>query len=130
MSEHATMSAQVSTEAHAALSGIATGDLEVLTALGLIQEAERESSGLDARTFALVKIAALIALGAPPASYLWQVANAVATGVSAEDIIGVLQAVAPQVGLPKVVAAAPDIMLSLGLTLPEEPSVPTQRAET
>jgi alkylhydroperoxidase/carboxymuconolactone decarboxylase family protein YurZ len=130
MSEHATMSEQVSAEAQAALSGIATGDLEVLTALGLIQEAEREASGLDARTFALVKIAALIALGAPPASYLWQVANAVGTGVSAEDIIGVLQAVAPQVGLPKVVAAAPDIMISLGLTLPEEPSVPTQRAKT
>jgi alkylhydroperoxidase/carboxymuconolactone decarboxylase family protein YurZ len=129
MSDPVTMSAQVSTETEAALTGIATSDLEVLTALGLIQEAEREASGLDPRTFALVKIAALIALGAPPASYLWQVANAVGNGVSAEDIVGVLQAVAPQVGLPKVVAAAPEIMVSLGLTLPGEPQVPTQRRQ-
>jgi hypothetical protein len=49
--------------------------------------------------------------------------------VSAEDIVGVLQAVAPQVGLPKVVAAAPEIMVSLGLTLPGEPQVPTQRRQ-
>ena len=33
----------------------------------------------------------------------------------------VLRAVAPQVGGPKVVAAAPEIMLALGLSLPEGP---------
>ena len=39
-------------------------------------------SGLDARSYALVKIAALIALDAPPASYLWQVANALDAGAT------------------------------------------------
>ena len=37
-----------------------------------------ESSGLDPRSFALVKIAALVAVDAPPASYLWQVGEALA----------------------------------------------------
>jgi hypothetical protein len=32
----------------------------------------------------------------------------------------VLRAVAPQVGGPRVIAAAPEIMLGLGLALPEE----------
>ena len=34
-------------------------------------------------------------------------------------IIGVLIAVAPQVGGPKVVAAAPELMVALGLSLPD-----------
>ena len=77
------------------------------------------ATGLDARTFGLVKIAALIALDAPPASYAWQVANAIEGGASADDILGVLRAVAPQVGGPRAIAAAPEIMLALGLSLPD-----------
>ncbi|MGZ4270881.1 MAG: carboxymuconolactone decarboxylase family protein, partial [Solirubrobacteraceae bacterium] len=82
-------------------------------------ETLREDTGLDARTFGLVKIAALIALDAPPASYAWQVANALEGGATPEDILGVLRAVAPQVGGPKVVAAAPEVMIALGLDMPE-----------
>ena len=67
-----------------------------------------------------MKIATLIALDAPPASYAWQITNALEDGVTPEDILGVLRAVAPQVGGPRVVAAAPEIMLSLGLALDEE----------
>jgi 4-carboxymuconolactone decarboxylase len=109
----------VGADTHQTLSGVATGDLTLLDeALGL-REAQLERTGLDGRTFALVKIAALIALDAPPASYAWQVANALSEGASAEDILAVLRAVAPQVGGPKVVAAAPEIMVALGLALPE-----------
>ncbi len=100
------------------LTGISGGDLGFLAEAVGLRESELESTGLDARTFALVKIAALIALDAPPASYAWQVANALEDGASPEDILGVLRAVVPQVGGPKVVAAAPEIMLALGLSLP------------
>jgi alkylhydroperoxidase/carboxymuconolactone decarboxylase family protein YurZ len=111
----------VATETHDALKGLSTGDVGFLeTAIGL-REAQLERTGLDSRTFALVKIAALIALDAPPASYAWQVANAIEDGASADDILGVLQAVAPQVGGPRVVAAAPEIMVALGLDLPDQP---------
>jgi alkylhydroperoxidase/carboxymuconolactone decarboxylase family protein YurZ len=78
-------------------------------------------SGLDARSYALVKIAALIALDAPPPSYLWQVANALDAGATPADLMGVLIAIAPQVGGPKTVAAAPELMVALGLSLPDEP---------
>jgi alkylhydroperoxidase/carboxymuconolactone decarboxylase family protein YurZ len=112
--------AVVAAETHEALSGISAGDLKLLDSAMGLREAETGATGLDARTFALVKIAALIALGAPPASYAWQVANALAEGVTPEDLLGVLRAVAPQVGGPRVVAAAPELMLAMGLALPEE----------
>ncbi len=83
-----------------------------------MREAGLERTGLDARTSSLIQVAALIALDAPPSSYAWQIANALEAGATAEDILGVLRAVALQVGAPRVVAAAPEIMLALGLTLP------------
>jgi alkylhydroperoxidase/carboxymuconolactone decarboxylase family protein YurZ len=101
-----------------ALARLSAGDLSVLRLAEEMRAEERVSSGLDARTFALVKIAVLIALDAPPASYLWQIPNALEAGVAPESILGVLRAVASQVGMPKVVAAAPEIALALGLSLP------------
>jgi alkylhydroperoxidase/carboxymuconolactone decarboxylase family protein YurZ len=112
--------AVVGADTHRTLSGISSHDVDVMQeAIGL-REATREATGLDGRTFGLVKIATLIALDAPPASYAWQVANALEEGATPEDILGVLRAVAPQVGGPRVVAAAPEIMVALGLDLDEE----------
>jgi 4-carboxymuconolactone decarboxylase len=101
-----------------ALAGLAMGDMDVLKTAVDIREAEQEASGLDGRTFSLVKIASLIALDSPPASYLWQIANALDAGATPTDILGVLRAVAPQVGGPRIIAAAPEIMVALGLSLP------------
>ncbi|MGO9749948.1 MAG: carboxymuconolactone decarboxylase family protein [Solirubrobacteraceae bacterium] len=112
--------AVVGAETHQKLSGISAGNLEVLEEAVGLRELNREGSGLDARTFALVKIAALIALDAPPASYAWQIANALEEGVTPEDLVGVLRAVAPQVGGPRIIAAAPEIMVAMGLPLDEE----------
>lgn len=103
-----------------ALTGLSQGDIEVLGEALELREASQEQSGLDARSFALVKVASLIAMDAPPASYMWQVTNALAAGVRPGEILGVLRAIAPQVGGPKVIAAAPEIMVALGLTVPDQ----------
>jgi alkylhydroperoxidase/carboxymuconolactone decarboxylase family protein YurZ len=66
-----------------------------------------EESGLDPRTHALVRIASLISVGAPAAPFDWQVALAREAGASDDEIAGVLIAVGPTAGLPRVVAAAP-----------------------
>src|ERR1017187_3887622 len=92
------------------LGGLAIGDPELLLAGLDVREDWQIKSGLDSR---------IIALGAPPASYLWQVPNALDAGATPADLLGVLYAVAPQVGGPKVVAAAPELMVALGLSLPE-----------
>jgi alkylhydroperoxidase/carboxymuconolactone decarboxylase family protein YurZ len=112
--------AVVGAATHQTLSGISGGKTDFLEQAVGLREADRELSGLDPRTFALVKIASLIALDAPPASWVWQLGNALADDVTPEDILGVLVAVAPQVGGPKVVAAAPEIMLALGLDVDDE----------
>src|ERR1700742_5154512 len=109
----------VSDDARELFGALALGDPDVLGAGLEARTSFQLQSGLDSRSFALVKIAALIAMDAPPASYVWQVPNALAEGASPEDILGVLIAVAPQVGGPRIVAAAPEIMVALGLTLPD-----------
>jgi alkylhydroperoxidase/carboxymuconolactone decarboxylase family protein YurZ len=112
--------AAVGAETHQKLSGISANDLEVLEEAVGLRELNREGSSLDGRTFALVNIAALIALDAPPASYAWQIANALEERVTPEDLVGVLRAIAPQVGGPRIIAAAPELMVAMGLPLDEE----------
>jgi alkylhydroperoxidase/carboxymuconolactone decarboxylase family protein YurZ len=102
------------------LLALAMGDSSAIGEAAGLREELRTESGLDPKTFALVKIAALVALDAPPASYLWQVAAAIDAGAAPREILGVLTAVAPQTGTARVVAAAPEIMIALGLELPAE----------
>ncbi|MGH3281901.1 MAG: carboxymuconolactone decarboxylase family protein [Trebonia sp.] len=101
-----------------ALAALALGQTAMLEQAEDLRERLRQGSGLDPRSFALVKIAALVAVDAPPASFLWQVGAAIDAGAEPREILGVLTAIAPQVGLPRVVAAAPEIMLALDLELP------------
>jgi 4-carboxymuconolactone decarboxylase len=101
-------------------TALALGRAEVLNEASDLRGMLRESSGLGPRTFAMVKIAALVAIDAPPASYMWQVGEALEAGVTPRDILGILAAVAPQVGMPRVLAAAPEIMVALDMALPGE----------
>jgi alkylhydroperoxidase/carboxymuconolactone decarboxylase family protein YurZ len=95
------------------LEQMADSNPELIEGLIGLQLQNMENSGLDPRTFALVRLASLISVGAPSASFAWQVAMARESGVSASDIAGVLVAVAPTAGLPRVVAAAPEIKAAL-----------------
>jgi 4-carboxymuconolactone decarboxylase len=106
---------------HQALVSLAIGDTDVLGEMAGIRTQMQADSSLDPKTFALVKIGALVALDAAPASYMWQVTAALEAGAMPQEILGVLTAVAPQTGMPRVVAAAPEIMLALGLDVPDEP---------
>ena len=73
-----------------------------------------EPDDLDPKTLALVRLAALVAVGGAVASYGAQADTAVNAGASAAEIVDVLVAVVPVVGLPCVVAAAPKVALALG----------------
>jgi hypothetical protein len=65
----------------------------------------------------LVRLAALVAVDAPPSSYLVTFRAAEGTLLELEDARNVLIAVAPIVGTPKVVNAAANIAQALGLAL-------------
>jgi alkylhydroperoxidase/carboxymuconolactone decarboxylase family protein YurZ len=77
-------------------------------------EENADAAGLDARTYALVRIAALITLDAAPASYQPVVAEAFAAGATADEVVGVLIAVMTATGVPRVTSAAPKLGLALG----------------
>jgi 4-carboxymuconolactone decarboxylase len=109
--------ADVSPETADSLEALANAEEAIIANLLAMQLHNLEESGFDPRTYSLIKIATLIALDAPPASYMAQVAFALEAGVSPDEIVRVLVAVAPQVGLPKVASAAPELMLALGLEL-------------
>jgi alkylhydroperoxidase/carboxymuconolactone decarboxylase family protein YurZ len=73
-----------------------------------------EASSLDARELMLARIAALVAVDAPPASYLLNLGVASEIGLEAEDVRGILAAVAPIVGTPRVASATGNIYRALG----------------
>ena len=69
---------------------------------------------LDPRTLALVRLAALVAVGGAVPSYGAQADAAVNAGATAAEMVEVLVGVIPVVGLPCAVAAAPKLALALG----------------
>jgi alkylhydroperoxidase/carboxymuconolactone decarboxylase family protein YurZ len=76
-----------------------------------------EASSLDDESLMLVRIAALAAVDAPPASYLLNLEAASETGIDEQQVSGVLAAIAPIVGGPRVVSAAGNIARALGLAM-------------
>ena len=62
----------------------------------------------------LVRLGALLALGAATSSLRATVERAVEAGASEAEIVGVLVAVAPAVGLARVVSAAPRLAVAIG----------------
>jgi alkylhydroperoxidase/carboxymuconolactone decarboxylase family protein YurZ len=85
----------------------------VRSVLGMGQDTV-EVSRLDPKTHALVRLGALLAIHAGPSSYQASVEVALAAGASVDEIVGILVAVAPAIGLGRVVSAAPDLALALG----------------
>jgi alkylhydroperoxidase/carboxymuconolactone decarboxylase family protein YurZ len=73
-----------------------------------------DSQGLDVRTAALARLAALIALRAAPATYRRTLDGALAAGASVDDVVDTLKVVARTVGLARVVSAAPGLALAVG----------------
>ncbi len=72
---------------------------------------------LDDNSLLAARIAALVAVGAPAASYLMHVGAAVEAGVTVEQIQNILIAVAPVVGTARTVSAAAKITEALGITV-------------
>jgi hypothetical protein len=79
--------------------------------------ASLEHNSLAPREFMLARLAALIAVDAPPASYLANAEAAADSGVTAGDIQAVMIAVAPLVGTARVVAAGGKILRALGFAI-------------
>lgn len=97
------------------LQGLANGDLTMLGVLQRMVEGTFEESGLDAKTFMMVRMAALATLDAAPASWLMNIEAAGEAGLSPESIRGTFIAIAPVIGTARIVSASANIMKALEL---------------
>jgi len=94
-----------------------TADTPVLDLLAGMTASSIEASTLDAETLILVRIAALVAVDAPPASYLYNLGAASELDIDVDDVRGVLAGVAPIVGTTRIVSALGKIARALDFEL-------------
>ena len=94
-----------------------TDETPLLDTIAAMNVASIERANLSPETLLLVRLAALVAVDAPPASLLMNLGVAAQTDLTLEDAQSVLIAVAPIVGGPRTVSAAGNIARALGLAL-------------
>ena len=87
---------------------------------GLNQAGVAAVPDLDRRIRVLVRLAALLAVGAPTASLRWAVELATATGITDEAVAAVLLCTASAAGGAQVVSNASRLALALGFDLDTE----------
>jgi len=92
-------------------------DNPVLDTLVDVTAASIDHNTLSARDFMLARMAALIAVDAPPISYIANASAIEQSGLTADDIQGIMIAVAPVVGTPRVMAAGGHILRALGISI-------------
>ena len=76
-----------------------------------------ENSGLPDRELMLARVAALVAVDAPAASYAMNAGAAMEVGVTLEDVQALLVAVAPIVGTARVVSATLKLAEGIGFVI-------------
>lgn len=91
-----------------------TGDTPVLDLMARMTADSMETSSLDAQTLMLVRLAALVAVDAPPVSYLANLGVAADADVDDDLLRGVLAAIASIVGTARIAAAAGGMMKAFG----------------
>jgi alkylhydroperoxidase/carboxymuconolactone decarboxylase family protein YurZ len=94
-----------------------TSETPVLDLLESMTADSIEASSLDAETLMLARIAALVAVDAPPVSYALNLEAAGELEIDPERVQGVLAAVAPIVGTARVASATSKIVRALKVDL-------------
>ena len=89
-------------------------DLDALTD---ITAASVDHNSLTPHDYMLARLAAMITVDAPPVSYFATASAIEGSGITAEEIQGVMIAVAPVVGAPRVMSAAGHILRALGIAV-------------
>ncbi|MET9022381.1 carboxymuconolactone decarboxylase family protein [Actinopolymorpha sp. NPDC004070] len=97
------------------LGAFSHGEHPIFAQLAKMSVDTLPNSELDPRTYHIVRLAALIAMDAAPASYLANLAVAREAGLTVQDAQGVCVAIAPIVGSSRVVDAAGNVLRAFGL---------------
>lgn len=102
------------------LRRIALNDEESVGSALAVGPGSNNRPGLDPKTRALIRLGALVSLGATATSYRWTVEVAYGAGATDEEVLAVLSAVAPAAGLARVVSAAPPLALAMGYDVADD----------
>jgi alkylhydroperoxidase/carboxymuconolactone decarboxylase family protein YurZ len=89
----------------------------VLDTLAAMTAESIQRCELDANSLLAARIAAMVAIDAPAASYLMHVGSAIDSGITVDQIQGILIGIAPVVGTPRVVSAATKIAEAIGIAI-------------
>ena len=100
------------------LRRLSIGDPSFYRAL-VAAELREPLQGLDARSVALVQLGGLISTGAAGPVWHQYVHNARLAGLSLDEVVGALAAMAPAIGFARTVSAAPDLAHALGYDIDE-----------
>ena len=92
-------------------------DNPVLDTLTDMTAASVDHNSLSPREFMIARLAAMVAVDAPPISYFVSASAIEQSGMTAEDIQGVMIAVAPVSGAPRVMSAGGHILRALGIAV-------------
>ena len=94
-----------------------TSETPVLDLLASMTADSIEASSLDPETLMLVRIAALAAVDAPSVSYLMNLGVAGELDIDADQVRGVLAAIAPIVGTARIASATGKIVEALEVAI-------------
>lgn len=100
---------------NANLKAISEGNLDAMDELRQSLMDSYKQSGLDKETFMLVRIAALAASDAAPASWLANLKIGKELNIPREKAIGTLIAIAPVIGTARTVSTAGNILQALDM---------------
>jgi len=89
----------------------------VLDTLADMTIASVEHNSLTPREYMIARLAAMVAVDAPPISYFASASAIQESGLTTEDIQGVMIAVAPVTGAPRVMSAGGHILRALGIAI-------------
>lgn len=89
----------------------------VIDLLGNMTAASLDASTMDPALLIQVRFAALVAMDAAPASYLFHLGAGSEAGLTLDDAQQVLIALAPLVGSARIVSASTKVARALGLAL-------------
>lgn len=96
---------------------LAVNDRRLLVGLSGVDEATAACRHLDPRTTALVRVASLAAAGGPVETFRWTIQDALEAGADEEEVVAVLLAITPLVGVARIAAIAPTVALALDYDL-------------
>ena len=99
-------------------------DLGLMAALPAAKGASADPCQLDRRSRSIARVAAMVAHDGSVQTFRWTIDDALEVGVTPDEIVGVMLAIAPLVGTARIVDTAPKVALALDYDLDEALEVP------